>query len=59
MTGQMLQEKLANQLALNGNAFALLIRDDNGYVNEIYPIPACSAEAKYNKEEICLSSFSI
>lgn len=50
MTGQMMQEKLANQLALNGNAFALLIRDDNGYVQEIYPIPAVSAEAKYSKE---------
>lgn len=50
MTGQMLQEKLANQLALNGNAFALLIRDENGYVQEIYPIPAVSAEAKYSKD---------
>ena len=37
MTGQMLQEKLANQLALNGNAFALLIRDEK-YIEdaEIY-----------------------
>ena len=50
MTGQMLQEKLANQLALNGNAFALLIRNENGIVQEIYPIPACSAEAKYSKD---------
>lgn len=50
MTGQMLQEKLANQLALNNNAFALLIRDENGYPMEIYPIPAVTAEAKYGKD---------
>lgn len=49
MSGQMLQEKMANQLALNGNAFALLIRDENGYPVEIYPIPAAMAEAKYAK----------
>lgn len=49
MSGQMLQEKMANQLALNGNAFALLIRDENGYPMEIYPIPAVAAEAKYAK----------
>jgi hypothetical protein len=30
MTGQMLQEKLATQLCLNNNAFAAIIRDDNG-----------------------------
>lgn len=49
MTGQMLQEKLANQLALNGNAFALIIRDENNYPREIYPIPASTAEAIYDK----------
>ncbi|PHV69772.1 phage portal protein [Sporanaerobium hydrogeniformans] len=45
MTGQMLQEKLAIQLKLNNNAFAYINRDDNGYANEIYPIPATFAEA--------------
>ncbi|MCD8200375.1 MAG: phage portal protein [Coriobacteriaceae bacterium] len=50
MTGQMLQEKLANQLALNGNAFALIIRDDNGVPQEIYPVPASTAEALYGKD---------
>ncbi|MDP4158391.1 MAG: phage portal protein [Bacillota bacterium] len=49
MTGQMLQEKMTNQLALNNNAFALIVRDDNGYAQEIYPIPAVSAEALYDK----------
>ena len=48
MTGQMLQEKLANQVMLNGNAFALVIYDDNGLPREIYPIPAAMAEAIYD-----------
>lgn len=50
MTGQMLQEKLAAQLCLNNNAFALIIRDDNGYPTEIYPIPAGQVEAVYDKQ---------
>lgn len=47
MSGQKLQEKLATQLCLNNNAFALVVRDDNGLPAEIYPIPALSAEAVY------------
>lgn len=50
MTGQMLQEKLATQLCLNNNAFALIVRDENGYPREIYPIPAVSVEAKYDAQ---------
>lgn len=50
MTGQKLQEKLASQLVLNNNAFALIIRDEFGYPTEIYPIPAVSAEAIYDKK---------
>lgn len=50
MTGQMLQEKMANQLALNGNAFALIIRDENNTPMEIYPIPASTAEALYGRD---------
>lgn len=45
MTGQMLQEKLATQLCLNNNAFALILRDDNGWPVEILPITASSVEA--------------
>ena len=48
MTGQMLQEKVANQLALNGNAFILIIRDTFGVPVGLYPIPATSVEAKYD-----------
>ncbi len=49
MSGQMLQEKVATQLALNNNAFILIIKDDNGYPIELYPIPCMSAEAIYNQ----------
>lgn len=48
MTGQMLQEKVANQLQLNGNAFILILRDSNGVPNGLYPIPAVSAECRYS-----------
>lgn len=45
MTGQMLQEKLAAQLCLNNNAFALIIRDENGFPTEILPITATGCDA--------------
>ena len=48
MTGQMLQEKVANQLQLNGNAFILIIRDSFGVPVGLYPIPATTVEAKYD-----------
>lgn len=50
MTGQMMQEKVSNQLALNGNAFILIIRDDFGYPCGLYPIPSVGVEAKYNSQ---------
>lgn len=49
MTGQQFQEKMANQLCLNNNAFALIIRDMNGYPEQIYPIPCAGVEAIYDK----------
>lgn len=55
MTGQKLQEKLAAQLVLNNNAFALIIRDENGLPVEIYPITARSVQAIYRKDgTLCL-----
>lgn len=50
MTGQQFQEKMANQLCLNNNAFALIVRDMNGYPEQIYPIPCVGAEAVYDKK---------
>ena len=49
MTGQELQERMATQLALNNNAFALVIRDNMGYPEQIYPITAASVTKKYDK----------
>ncbi len=46
MTGQVFQEKMATQLALNNNAFAYIKRDERGWPLEIYPIPAASIELK-------------
>lgn len=45
MSGQMLQEKVANQLALNHNAFILIVRDEFEKPVELYPIPCSSVEA--------------
>lgn len=48
LTGQKFREKLAWQYMLNGNAFALILRDDNGYAVQAYPINAYSVQAKYD-----------
>lgn len=48
MSGQMLQEKVANQLSLNGNAFIFIMRDGNGIPVGLYPIPAVSVEPIYD-----------
>ncbi|MBO5032161.1 MAG: phage portal protein [Lachnospiraceae bacterium] len=49
MSGQMMLEKVANQLALNNNAFILILRDNFGHPAGLYPIPCTSVEAKYNE----------
>lgn len=48
MTGQQMQEKVANQLCLNNNAFILIVRDENGKPVQLYPVPCITAEKKYN-----------
>ena len=44
MSTQMLLEKLATQLELNNNAFALIKRDEDYTPIEIYPIPALQVD---------------
>lgn len=45
MSGQMLQEKMATQLELNNNAFAVIKRDAETFLPvEIYPVPAVSVD---------------
>ena len=45
MSGQVMQEKITTQLALNNNAFILILRDDFGYPCGLYPILASGVEA--------------
>lgn len=47
MTGQQMQEKVANQLCLNNNAFILIMRDENGKAIQLYPVPCTMAQAVY------------
>ena len=47
MTFQMLTEKAAWQLKLNGNAFILIVRDKNGIPRQLYPLPATGATAEW------------
>ena len=50
MTSQQFLEKMATQLCLNNNAFALIVRDVNGYPQQLYPIPCVGVEAVYDKQ---------
>ena len=45
MTFQKLVEKMSASLKINGNAFALLVRDEFDLVREIYPVPATGAQS--------------
>lgn len=54
MTFQVMMEKVDTQLALNNNAFILIIRDECGIPMEFYPIPAVTAEAIYIDSELHL-----
>ena len=58
MTGSVFREKLMTQLKLNQNAFALILRDDNGLPVNIYPISASGCEAIYDRSgELFLKFF--
>ncbi len=57
MSGQVMQEKVATQLALNNNAFILIVRDDNGIPQQLYPVPAAGVEAKYSGNELYLKFY--
>ncbi len=54
MTGQMLQEKLATQLLLNNNAFAVIQRDRAGYPTAIFPVNATMVEALQDGQQLYL-----
>lgn len=54
MTAQQFQEKVANQLCLNNNAFILIVRDENGKPIQLYPIPCITCETQYRDNELYL-----
>lgn len=58
MCGQVFFEKMAMQLALNNNAFALLVRDENGYPVEMYNIPCIGVEALYDSQGLLYLKFT-
>lgn len=57
MTMQKMLEKVTTQLCLNNNAFILVIRDENGYPMELYPIPTAQAEVKYINNEMYIKFY--
>lgn len=57
MSGQVMQEKVATQLALNNNAFILIVRDQNGIPQQLYPVPAAGVEAKYLGTDLFLKFY--
>ena len=50
MNYQKMIEKMAMSLKLNGNAFALIIRDENGVPMQLYPLPATGAQTEWISE---------
>lgn len=48
MSGQVFREKLGAQLALNNNAFALIVRDPDGYPMQMWPIAATGVDALFD-----------
>lgn len=54
MTGQQMQEKVANQLCLNNNAFILIVRNEDGIPVQLYPIPCVICETVYKDDVLYL-----
>lgn len=59
MSMQVLLEKMAAQLKLNNNAFALIVRDENGYPSAVYPLLGSAVEAVYSASGELLLRFTL
>lgn len=57
MSGQQLQEKVSNMYQLNSNAYILILRDENGYPCEMYPIVATTAKSIFDKNGLLFYQF--
>lgn len=58
MTGQQFLEKMTTNLLLNNNAFALIIRDRNGYPIAMYPVNAMHTEVLFDDQANCYLRFT-
>lgn len=59
MSMQKMLEKLETCKAINNNAFALIVRDDNGLAREIYPINATHVDAIKDKQGLLYLRFTM
>lgn len=59
MSWQMLMEKTDNQLQLNNNAFIYIDRNEDGYPIGLYPVPAFSVQAIYDKNKFLYLRFAL
>lgn len=57
MSFQVMIEKAANQLALNNNAFILILRNQFGNPVGLYPITCSGVEAKYDSNTLYLKFY--
>lgn len=51
--------KMSIYLDLNGNFFSLIIRDENGFPRELYPVPAISTTVEYTSDGTMYYKFYI
>lgn len=58
MTSQQFQEKVANQYYFNNNAFILKVRNEDGIVIQLYPIPCVMVESQV-KDDILYYIFTL
>lgn len=58
MSGQDLVEKMVAQYLLNGNAFTLIVRNENELPMQMYPIPCTNAEVVFSEQGTLYIQFS-
>ncbi|MDD3122647.1 MAG: phage portal protein [Candidatus Izemoplasmatales bacterium] len=57
MSGQQMQEKVSNIYQLNGNAYILILRDENGLPYEMYPIVSTTVKCFFDKNGMLFYEF--
>lgn len=59
MTMQVMLEYMVTRKELTGNAFALIVRDENGLPAELYPIPCVTAQAEVDGDGEIFVEFTL